>query len=90
MDRYQRPCIPMLPALHQDAYTRLTARLSSRSTSCVAVVVVVGQRYQETLLVLLKEGITENALAEALETYLPDFQAQLDAYIAAVVFWEAM
>ena len=43
------------------------------------------QRYQESLLLLVKQGVAEDALAEALEARLPDFQVQLAAYIAAVV-----
>ena len=43
------------------------------------------KRYQETLLLLVKQGVAEDALAEALEAHLPDFQVQLAAYIAAVV-----
>ena len=43
------------------------------------------QRYQETLLLLVKQGVAEDALAEALEAHLPDFQVQLAAYIAAIL-----
>ena len=50
-----------------------------------AAIALLRQRYQETLLLLVKQGITEDASAEALESYLRDFQVQLAAYIAAVV-----
>ena len=43
------------------------------------------QRYQETVLSLVKQGIAEAALAEALEPHLAEFQVQLAAYVAAVV-----
>ena len=47
--------------------------------------VLLRQRYQETLLLLVKQGIAEDALAEALEPHLSEFQVQLAAYMAAVV-----
>ena len=43
------------------------------------------QRYQETLLLLVKQGTAEAALAEALEPHLAEFQVQLAVYVAAVV-----
>ena len=69
--------------MSQDAEAPLVAVVLENFLGAAAA--VLRQRYQETLLLLVKQGVTENALAEALETYLPDFQAQLAAYIAAVV-----
>ena len=69
--------------MSQDAEAPLVAVVLENFLGAAAA--LLRQRYQETLLLLVKQGVTDNALAEALETYLPDFQAQLAAYIAAVV-----
>ena len=50
-----------------------------------AAAVMLRQRYQETVLSLVKQGVAEAALAEALESHLAEFQVQLAAYVAAVV-----
>ena len=69
--------------MSQDAEAPLVAVVLENFLGAAAA--LLRQRYQENLLLLVKQGIPENALAEALETYLPDFQVQLAAYIAAVV-----